>query len=97
MATDYFDDASDSPQTMPPPRDAEPEEREETNQPTAVLPRSFFEAAGKEPEPGSLCTVRVVAAHEDSVEVEYESSGEEPEPELEEAPMPESGMADMMY
>lgn len=87
---DYFDDAGDSPE----PINAEPEMPDESEEATAVLPRSFFEAAGKEPEPGETCRIRVLSAGEDSVEVAYER--EEPEPELEEAPAPPSEMAGYM-
>jgi hypothetical protein len=88
-----YDDAGVGP-GMETPSDAPMEESEEA---TAVLPRSFFEAAGKTPEPGTVCKVRVLAAHDESIEVAYERDDTEgePEPDLESAPAM-SEMAMMM-
>jgi hypothetical protein len=66
---------------------------------TAVLPKSIL--AGKEFKPGEEVVLKIVAIHDDSVEVKYASEsgdehsegGEEPEP----AAQPDGGGSSSMY
>lgn len=97
MPEDYFDDAS------PMANEASAMAREEEGLPeegdadTAVMPRDFFAAEGKDPEPGDLCTVRVVAVHGDSIEVEYDSSEEPVTEDIDDVPpVAAGGMAGYM-
>lgn len=102
MPQDYFDDSPEKTGTTT----AKPEESGDEQ--TYVLPKAI--AGGKTLKPGDQMTVKIVAEHEDSFEVqnvpeaapeetetETESDTEEPtEPEETESEMPMKGGMDSM-
>lgn len=96
----YYDDSPGSAASGDSsPMAEKPQDGEDDDGKTSILPKSFFH---KEVKPGDTCDVRVVAVHDDDVEVECGGEGEEkPDDdgggEPPEAPAPSEGsMASMM-
>ena len=81
MPPNYMtDEAVDEPESV----DSPSEESGESGEKTALIPISFFQ--GKELEPGSTCSVKVVSVEDDQVQVSYVAHEEEEASE--EASMP---------
>lgn len=83
MADYYSDAAPGNPGNEPEPKSkdrTENAERDESNEPTAVLPKTIL--GGKEFKPGEEVMLEIVQVNEDSVVVKYASEkGEEGEHE----------------
>ena len=77
-----YDDSGDEPEVVDSP--AEESKEDESGEETAMLPKSLF--AGKEPEPGSKCTVEVVHVYQDEVEVKYVPHGTKDKPKEDSEP-----------
>lgn len=87
---DYYGDPSE-PKDSAPAQD--PENRDDANQPTALIPKSLL--AGKDFKVGDEIVLKIVALHEEDAEVEYapekpdkEEQASEPPPQ---APPPMQG------
>lgn len=70
MVNDLYDSESDATQSKPPADMGDME-----GGPTGLLPKDFF--VGKEPTPGSICSVQIVKVYDDQVEVKYISHDQE--------------------
>jgi hypothetical protein len=92
----FYGEAEHEPTPAAPARttDEKPEDQEQG--PTALLPKHAFPTP---PEPGDVCTFRVVKVHDEEVEVAYSDEGKEggePEAGAEPPPPAEGSMASMM-
>lgn len=99
MPEDYYSDgpeAGGGDVQAPPEHQGEGEgqadESEHENEPTALLPKSIL--AGKEFKPGDEVVLRILAIHDDEVEVAY--SYEDKDEGGDKAPAPEAAPQDEM-
>ena len=67
MPNDYYNDGPE--QESPSEQSSPGEEKDPRDSKTALLPRSIL--AGKEFEPGDEVVLKIVAMHDDEIEVEY--------------------------
>lgn len=72
MATDYYSDEGETPNTR-----EEPAKETDAEGKTALLPKSFF--AGRDMKPGQHCDIEIVRVHPEEVEVKYVEMSDEKE------------------
>lgn len=97
MPNDYYDDGPEAPQK---PEAPPPEQEDAGDEKTALLPKSV--TGGKDFEPGDEIVLKVVAVHDDELEVSYatekgESEGKpSSEPSMDKAMDHNQSMASFM-
>lgn len=96
MPNDYYDDGPETPQQSESPP---PEEQDAGDEKTALLPKSV--TGGKTFEPGEEIVLKVVAVHDDELEVTYatekgESKAPANEPSMAKAMNHNQSMASFM-
>lgn len=96
MPNDYYDDGPETPQK---PEAPPPEEQDAGDEKTALLPKSV--TGGKTFEPGEEIVLKVVAVHDDELEVSYatekgESKAPANEPSMAKAMNHNQSMASFM-